>query len=582
MGITHTHPRGARQTARLRQIVVISVICLAVYCFLLVPDKSLDGSRSTSPEAYPSPPNQRQRPQGQGGGREEEEEEEPLPPELLNNRFLTEEQCRATFPGLLDQVDDEVAKGPFKLQRPGSTLGPLIARIRDGQLYILSAARKVDLSQDMLAHRAATLHQIANALLTWPRPFSSPSSSPSSHIPNTIIAFNHHDDPLPSTFSYSRPADPALQTTPSGAAKRFFPVPHFSFYSWPLPFIGSLPRAARAIADLEAALPFRDKVPRAVWRGTTWFNNPRAGRLRQNLVRAFGPASRVPRPWADVAALDWDGGAAPPTGVGVMAGAGERNATNALPIEAFCRYKYILHTEGVTYSGRFQFHNLCASVVLTPPVAWHQHLTHLLRPVFSYTLDPDAPDLPPPSSSSSSSSSPSRLSFRSLLSSLSSTSLTNPRHDPPSPRSDKTNTKHTSKAKGLPRTPIDLGPHENPPALTPYPAPWVRSAWPTEHDATSPSSTANIVFVAPDWSDLEATVAWLEARPRAAEAIARRQRALFAGRGYLSPAAEACYWRGLVKGWAAVARIADEDHAAFAELGDGVPWEEFSLKEIHK
>ncbi|RYC60134.1 hypothetical protein CHU98_g6091, partial [Xylaria longipes] len=214
MGAAHLHHRTARQTARLRQIVVICVICLAIYCFLLVPEESLDSSRSTNPEAYQSPQRQRK-----------EETYQTLSPELLNNRFLTEDQCRATFPGLLEQVDNEVAKGPFKLERSPSNLGPLIARIRDGQLYILSAARKSDLSRDMLAHRSATLHQISNALLTWPRPSSSsssssPPSSPFSHIPNTIFAFNHHDDPLASTFSYSRPADPALLTTQDGSAKR--------------------------------------------------------------------------------------------------------------------------------------------------------------------------------------------------------------------------------------------------------------------------------------------------------------------------------------------------------------------------
>lgn len=130
MGSTHMHPRSTRRSARLRQIIVISVICLAIYCFLLVPEKSLDGSRSTNPEAYPSTPDQGQ--SNEAGG--EEERHHTVPPELLNNRFLTEEQCRATFPGLLDQVDDEVAKGPFKLERSPSSLGPLIARIRDGQV----------------------------------------------------------------------------------------------------------------------------------------------------------------------------------------------------------------------------------------------------------------------------------------------------------------------------------------------------------------------------------------------------------------------------------------------------------------
>lgn len=123
MGVSHVHHRSPRQTARLRQIVIIAVLCLAIYCFLLAPEASLDSSRSTNPEAYKSP--QRQ---------SEGNERNALSPELLNNRFLTEDQCRASFPGLLDQVDDEVAKGPFKLERPQNSLGPLIARIRDGQV----------------------------------------------------------------------------------------------------------------------------------------------------------------------------------------------------------------------------------------------------------------------------------------------------------------------------------------------------------------------------------------------------------------------------------------------------------------
>jgi hypothetical protein len=36
--------------------------------------------------------------------------------------------------------------------------------------------------------------------------------------------------------------------------------------------------------------------------------------------------------------------------------------------------------------------------------------------------------------------------------------------------------------------------------------------------------SANIVFIPPDWSDLEAIVAWLRAHPEIAEGIAERQR----------------------------------------------------------
>lgn len=139
------------------------------------------------------------------------------------------------------------------------------------QLSILAYQRKVDLSKDMLQHRSATLHQIANALLTWPSSSSSSSAAPPSPPPpDTIIAFNHHDDPLPGTWSYSRPADPALLGA-AGAAAPYFPIPHFAFYAWPVATIASLGHAAARIDELEAGASttssWSSKIPRAVWRG---------------------------------------------------------------------------------------------------------------------------------------------------------------------------------------------------------------------------------------------------------------------------------------------------------------------------
>ncbi|KAI8957399.1 hypothetical protein F5Y11DRAFT_339850, partial [Daldinia sp. FL1419] len=326
----------------------------------------------------------------------------------------------------------------------------------------------------MLQHRSATLHQISNALLT------APGTEP---LPSTILSFNHNDDPTSPALTYSRPSDPSF----NGAGKHFFAIPHFSFYSWPISSVRSFPRAAAAISALESRLPsWQDKDPRAVWRGTTWFNSPRGGaRLRHDLVlTARG------KPWADIEPL-------------------AANGSNALMIEDFCRYKYILHTEGVTYSGRFQYHQLCASVVLTPPIAWMQHLTHLARPVFSYQLD------------------------------------------------------------GVKRTASETAEGK----LVPYPAAWVKAAWPKEYDPQE----ANIVFVAPDWSDLESTIEWLEKHPKVAEGIASRQRELFDGGGYFSPAAEMCYWRALLRGWSKVVRTEGQGFENLEEI----PWEEFSLKEIH-
>jgi len=44
------------------------------------------------------------------------------------------------------------------------------------------------------------------------------------------------------------------------------------------------------------------------------------------------------------------------------------------------------------------------------------------------------------------------------------------------------------------------------------------------------------------------------------------------GGGYLSEAAEACYWRSLIRAWATMARVLDIN-----EWGDGMRWETFVL-----
>lgn len=68
---------------------------------------------------------------------------------LLNNLSLDGETCRATFPGLMKEIDDTVAKGPFKVKR-SSDLGPMQVRIREGRIYVLHAQRKRDLSREMV------------------------------------------------------------------------------------------------------------------------------------------------------------------------------------------------------------------------------------------------------------------------------------------------------------------------------------------------------------------------------------------------------------------------------------------------
>ncbi|KAK0666355.1 glycosyl transferase family 90-domain-containing protein [Cercophora samala] len=432
-----------RQKRRITQITLIVGGLLVFYCFVFL-------WRTPSSASKPSLSKQQL-------------SQRPLPPELLNNLSLDEDQCNAAFPGLTKEIDDAVAQGPFTMKRYSNNQGPLQGRIKDGQIYIIHAQRRKDLSAEMSNSRTASLHQLNRALLTSPTP-----------LPDTIFTLNFQDTPFGTSWAYSRPASPT-NSNPN-PQQRLFLIPHFSFWSWPLPFIRSLPHASALITALESTLPFPSKTPKAVWRGTTWFNSVLSPQLRQKLILTTRPHPDL----FDVQKLEWTGKS--------------RNATNALPVQDFCRYKYVIHTEGISYSGRFQFLQMCRSVVLTPPILWMQHTTHLVRPVFSGELT-----------------------------------------------GNKWET--TERVKGV----------------------WGRGV---------EGGEANMVFVKPDWSDLEETVRWLEEHPEVAEGIATRQRELFVGGGYFSKAAETCYWRALVRGWAKVVRPEGGEEAWEEE---GVTFEEFSL-----
>ncbi|PMD24641.1 hypothetical protein NA56DRAFT_594946, partial [Hyaloscypha hepaticicola] len=362
----------------------------------------------------------------------------------------------------MKEIDDAVARGPFTLKKePDDYTGMVQLRIKDGNVsLLLNFSNPIS---KVVPERNAALHQLHRAIITSPEP-----------IPDTILTLSILDTPHLNALSFSRSNDPQI-------SQDFWIMPHFSFWTWPLPFIGTLDSALSRISTVESSTPWSKKIDKVVWRGTAWFNSVGNTNLRPKLLEVTKG-----KEWADVEDLKWYSNA--------------EKASNSLLIEDFCKYKYIIYTEGVTYSGRLPFHQSCRSIILTPPLSYLMHTTHLIRPLFSSSI-------PLPSSSLS----------------------------------------------------------QNQPHLN--------SRWPRSY----PQSQANIIFISPDWSDLEATVEWLRAHPEIAEGIAERQRDVVR-KGYLSEASEVCYWRSLVRGWSSVVRIDEQEWGAWDDEGSrGLRWEEFSL-----
>jgi hypothetical protein len=127
-------------------------------------------------------------------------------------------------------------------------------------------------------------------------------------------------------------------------------MPDYGFWSWPEPHIGTVDEVRERIAGIEKNLTWTDKVDKAVWRGSVHWNSALRGKLMEIAHE---------KEWSDVQALDWK--------------------SNALSMEEFCKYKYLIYTEGVTYSGRLRYFQLCRSVIISPPLNWRTHLSPMLQ-----------------------------------------------------------------------------------------------------------------------------------------------------------------------------------------------------------
>lgn len=103
-------------------------------------------------------------------------------------------------------------------------------------------------------------------------------------------------------------------------------MPHFSFWSWPISFIGTIDEALSKIERIEKNTHWTDKIDKAVWRGTGWFNTVGNKDLRPSLI-----LKGKEKEWADIEALKWN--------------TNGESAENAIGIEDFCKYKFIVYTE---------------------------------------------------------------------------------------------------------------------------------------------------------------------------------------------------------------------------------------------
>ncbi|KAI9730725.1 MAG: hypothetical protein M1834_005694 [Cirrosporium novae-zelandiae] len=256
--------------------------------------------------------------------------------DINENLLLDHQQCQREFPGLFEEVDRHLRNQTSRkitigqLDEVKIQNGYVRAMIYSGKIYIIATKGKV------YSRGLATLQALHAAVITSPET-----------IPNIEFIFNVDDrvDPTLPQWTYARrPSETELWL-----------MPDFGYWSWPEAKVGSYGEVRLKAATLEEEYPWRSKVDKLVWRGATMELGLRESLL--NVTRG--------QDWADVKALRWHDNSS--------------LQRDYLPMADHCKYKYLAHTEGNSYSGRLKYLQNCDSVIVAHKMDWIQHHHPLLR-----------------------------------------------------------------------------------------------------------------------------------------------------------------------------------------------------------
>lgn len=267
-----------------------------------------------------------------------------------NKHTLTDAQCTQAFPDLYHEIDRAASYwsardgtppiSPASISLDWAADGGLQAMIIDQQVYV-TFSRGVNHFPHWFQRHRATLLNIQRAVATAPEPV--PNIEFSIRINDVVGLDDQHPDTTFWAFSrdVSNPVHDQLWT-----------IPDFNFWVYP-EVTGSFQDFQRMA--LQVGGDFANKIPKVVWRGTTAFNTEvREALLKQSESRA----------WSSVASVD----------------EGSGSQADRITMEEHCRYKFAVHTEGTTWSGRLKYLLSCNSVIFIHPLRYMTHLYHLLRP----------------------------------------------------------------------------------------------------------------------------------------------------------------------------------------------------------
>ncbi|KAG2423678.1 hypothetical protein HYH02_015293 [Chlamydomonas schloesseri] len=179
----------------------------------------------------------------------------------------------------------------------------------------------------MLLHRAASRHHAA--------------------LPDLELVIGCRDQP--------HPGAPFLAWCRPKADQLTWLYPDYSYYDWPEIEMPPYLAVHKRIAAVSAHVPFANRTNKFFWRGNLQLSGGLC-KVRQALLDQLGNRTDI----ADVQSI--------PRIKDIRKN--HSIAPAFTPLWDFCRHKYVVYTEGVSWSARLKFHLLCGSVLVSHPLSW--------------------------------------------------------------------------------------------------------------------------------------------------------------------------------------------------------------------
>ncbi|KEI42616.1 uncharacterized protein L969DRAFT_92050 [Mixia osmundae IAM 14324] len=242
--------------------------------------------------------------------------------DLSTDRHLTDTQCAAIFPGLFEELDRAAS---YWRERGGIHMRDLDKGMPQANVHVIIKRNRLYLKEPYRigpnSRTRATLAAINDAIVTAVEP-----------IPDVEFILTVEDMVL-DKGTVDQSAMLALGRKKS--QPNLWLMPDYGFYAWPEPAIGAFLDVQDQTLAFESRQTWQDKFGKLFWRGALL-----------NQLRTDMALDMTDYDWAAIQAIDW------------------KHPDNVLSPAEHCKYKYLLHVEGIAYSGRLKYLLQCRSVTV--------------------------------------------------------------------------------------------------------------------------------------------------------------------------------------------------------------------------